>query len=933
MTPERWRRIEELYRAARDPAKRAEVLASADPELRREVEALFASEPTESTVSMAIPVAIGVGVEIAHYRVESKLGEGGMGSVYRALDMKLNRSVAIKFLSSDFADAEARRRFQREAQMASSLNHPHIVTVHDAGEIGGRQYLVTEYIDGGTLKDWAAKERRSWKQIVELLTGVADGLAAAHQAGIVHRDIKPGNILVAQNGYAKLADFGLAKLAEGTQIDVARTLSRAETKPGMIVGTIAYMSPEQASGLALDARSDIFSFGVVLYESLAGKRPFGGTTDLELLKTVIHGEPQPLGADIPAPLNSLIEKALEKDPAERYQTMREMVVDLKRLGRKTSQESTSAPSAPMLQQRTRPRSWMWAAAAVATAALAAAGVLLFRNPSNAPENPLTNAQYTRLTDFPGSENEAAISRDGRFFAFRSDRDGPVDTWSSQIGSGRFINLTNGTQSTVLVRNMGFSYDGSEIWLSSVINGAHLRILPSMGGSPRSFLAEHAMNPVWSPDGSHIVYHLYDAGDPTFIVDATGSNPKQILKAEGPGVHNHFPTWSKDGKWIYYVSGVWDTSEMDLWRIPSSGGAPERLTNIGSDIKYLTPLDDHTLLYTAPDENGGGPWLWAFDTNHNTSRRVSSGLEVYSSVDANADGRRLVASVASPTARLSSFSIPSSIADRPAEERDVKPLNIPSVRAFAPRYGGAALFYLSSAGGGDGLWRFENGQTLELWKGADGSLFEPAATSFDGRKVAIVLRKKGKRTLQILSAEGGDLRPLAASLDVSSAASWSPDGKWIVAGGNDGQGPGLFKVPVDGGAPVRLSKGIASNPVWSPDGKLIAYTGPAVGLVGPLLFIDADGKPVPSPDIRVRVGGERYRFMPGRRQLVYIAGYAQSKGSFWMLDIDTKQSRQLSSFDGLDTRTFDITPDGKQVVFDRLRENSDIVLIDLPKKGS
>lgn len=188
------------------------------------------------------------GTQLGPYRIEAILGKGGMGVVYRALDTKLNRPVAVKFLSDDLADSAARRRFQREAQMASSLNHPHILTVHDVGELEGRQYLVTEFVDGGTLKDWAEAEKRAWRQIVELLVGVADGLAAAHAAGIVHQDIKPANILVARNGYAKLADFGLAKLEErSTPETVTRTVSGG-TRPGMIRGTIAYMSPEQASG-------------------------------------------------------------------------------------------------------------------------------------------------------------------------------------------------------------------------------------------------------------------------------------------------------------------------------------------------------------------------------------------------------------------------------------------------------------------------------------------------------------------------------------------------------------------------------------------------------------------------------------------------------------------------------------------------------------
>src|ERR1700674_4202664 len=222
-------------------------------------------------------MAVGLGSQVGSYRIESQLGEGGMGVVYRALDTKLNRPVAIKLLSDDLADAAARRRFQREAQTASSLNHPHILTVHDVGEFDGRQYLVTEFVDGGTLKDWAQATTRTWRQIIELLIGVADGLAAAHAVGIVHRDIKPENILVAKNGYAKLADFGLAKAAEGAENrDLTRTLTERHTRAGVIVGTIAYLSPEQASGKPLDARSDIFSFGIVLYEILGGKRPFTG---------------------------------------------------------------------------------------------------------------------------------------------------------------------------------------------------------------------------------------------------------------------------------------------------------------------------------------------------------------------------------------------------------------------------------------------------------------------------------------------------------------------------------------------------------------------------------------------------------------------------------------------------------------------------------
>jgi len=278
------------------------------------------------------PPASGVltGRRIGVYEVQAPLGAGGMGVVYRALDTNLNRLVAIKFLSRELADAAARRRFQREAQTASSLNHPHILTVLDAGEFEGRQYLVTELVDGGTLKDWEQEASRGWRQTIELLTGVADGLAAAHQAGILHRDIKPANILVTKSGYAKLADFGLAKLQDASAENAAAgTVTETRTQAGVIVGTVAYMSPEQALGQPLDVRSDIFSFGVVLYEMLAGHRPFVATSHLDVLHAVVHRPADPLPEEVPLPLRMVVEKALEKDPGDRFQSMREMVVDLR----------------------------------------------------------------------------------------------------------------------------------------------------------------------------------------------------------------------------------------------------------------------------------------------------------------------------------------------------------------------------------------------------------------------------------------------------------------------------------------------------------------------------------------------------------------------------------------------------------------------------
>src|SRR5262249_37514533 len=413
--------------------------------------------------------------------------------------------------------------------------------------------------------------------------------------------------------------------------------------------------------------------------------------------------------------------------------------------------------------------------------------------------------------------EAAISPDGRFAAFVSDHDGPFDVWLTQLGSGRQVNLTQGKVAELPgpLRSAGFSGDGSQIVLGGGDVGLRVRLIPLTGGAPRNFLGEEAAAVAWSPDGSLIVYHTFGNGDPVFVADRTGANPRRIT-GDRPGIHNHFPTWSPDGRWIYFVHGTPATGEMDLWRIKPAGGAPERLTERNIDVSYPTPIGRRIVLYVAPHADGSGPWLWAFDLKQKNSRRVSLGLQHYTSVAASADGRKLVATIGNPQASL--WSVP--ILDRLAEERDVIPYPVHTVRALAPRFGRASLFYLSSLGTGDGLWRYQDRQAVEVWKGADEALAEAPAVSPDGGRVAIVLRRNGKRQLHVLSADGAELRALPGAIDTQGTACWSPDSKWIVTGGSDTNGPGLFRIPLAGGSPVRLAVGVALDPVWSPDGSLI-----------------------------------------------------------------------------------------------------------------
>ena len=376
-----WDRVKRLFQAAleQSEAARPSFLAEAcgdDRTLRAEVESLllaheragsFAERPAVDELAGR---PLQPGDRLGPYEIVELLGAGGMGDVYRARDAKLGRDVAIKVLPPVFMPgADRLARFEREARLLASLNHPHLLTVYDVGEVDARPYLVTEFVDGGTFKTWTQSQTRPWRQSIEPLVGVADGLAAAHAAGIVHRDVKPDNILMSTHGYAKLADFGLAKLFEAIGGATATDNAPGHTQPGMIVGTIAYMSPEQAAGMPADARSDIFSFGVVLYEVLSGRQPFAGASELEVLQRVQHQTAEPLGEDIPPALRMVVEKALEKDPAERYQSMRDLVVDLRRLARQSVK--TRSPVAR------RSRGWV-APAAVALIVVAVGAAALWR---------------------------------------------------------------------------------------------------------------------------------------------------------------------------------------------------------------------------------------------------------------------------------------------------------------------------------------------------------------------------------------------------------------------------------------------------------------------------------------------------------------------------------------------------------------------------
>jgi Tol biopolymer transport system component len=714
-------------------------------------------------------------------------------------------------------------------------------------------------------------------------------------------------------------------------------------REGAIIGTAAYMSPEQARGLPVDKRTDIWAFGCVLYEMLTGRVAFAGDTVSDSIAKILEREPDwsALPAATPASLRRLLVRCLAKDPKQRLRDIGDVRIEIDAI------EEMPPVANAVVMPHVRASSLSTRAPWIALAVLGVAVVVWeARRPASVEENPLANATFSRITNWDGTEEQPEISPDGRFVAFLADRAGQLDIWLTQLGTGKFDNLTADVPPLLtpgnLLRSLGFTGDGSEIWLSPSGNpGQEKTLMPLTGGMPRPFLAAGFSTPSWSPDNAHLVYiGSNEEGDPLYLADRTAADARPLDVRGGgkeaffrKGVHTHNPVWSPDGRYIYFAHGMEAKGEMDVWRTQSSGALPEQLTHLTAPVNFLTPIDSRTLLYVARADDWSGPWLWALDVESTVTRRVTAGLEQYTFVSASRDGRRVVGTVANPTASL--WRVP--LLDRLVQDSDAEPYPVPTQRALAPRFGGMSLFYLSlsSRGTGDGLWRVQNDQAFEVRRGADGVLTEPPAASPDGSRVAVVVRQQGRRHLAMMSADGTDSRTLAASIEIrgvegQGVADWSPDGGWIVTGGEDREGPGLFKIPVDGGAPVRLVSEEAVNPVWSPNGDLIVYAVPfgAAGGRNTLRAVRPDGTAVKIPEVFVRRGGA-HRFLRNGASLVYL-GAIESK-DFWLVDLTTNKTRPLTNLaDRGYLNHFDVTPDGKYLVFDRSRQNSDVVLIELPK---
>jgi serine/threonine protein kinase/Tol biopolymer transport system component len=962
MSSERWRRVEDLYHAALelqgDERERfLEEKCGDDPTLLEEVRTLLLHGAATTAFFDTPATELGtygldekqslIGTHLGAYEITALVGVGGMGRVYRAHDARLGRDVAIKILDERFT-----ARFEREVRAVAALNHPNICTLHDIGP----NYLVMEFVEGHSLATRLTQRPLAPGLVLHYGIQIAEALSAAHDKGIVHRDLKPENVLVTARDHLKLVDFGLALIRElhDTTGTGSAPGASSVTQPGAILGTLAYMSPEQVRGESTDSRTDLFSLGVLLYEAATGTRAFARTSPAETIAAILKEEPPAIEGD--PELDAVVRRCLVKDVEGRAQTANEVGVALRaialtrttdrpgmvrhdagaagsipshpQLHGATTMGAASGPSdaaEPILTQHRRTLVWQMAALGVVLAA-AAAVVIMWRADSFV-RNPIATAQFQRLTDFNGTEQAAAISRNGSFVAFLSDRDGQMDVWVTQIGTGQFVNRTRGRARDIVnssVRALGFSPDGTLVtfWaraLGSKPGDISVWAMPTLGGDPKPYL-EGTAEFDWTADESRLVYHTPGPGDPMFVRNR-GENKDQPIFTAPNNLHAHFPLWSPDEDFIYFVQGN-APDHMDIWRINPSGGMAEQLTRHNSRVSYPIAWNRRTLMYLATDSSGSGPWLYSLDVSRREAYRVSSGVDRYTSLAASADGRRLVLTLASPKGTFWRVQL----GEAPFDASGATPIPLTTAGGFSPRLGQGYLLYASSKGTSHSIWRLVNGTTTEIWSAPEARIIGGPEIEPGGERIAFSIEQGSKTVLYVMNADGTGARAVTESLQLEGSPAWAPNGQAITTAANVNGTPQLFTVSLDGST-KSLVTDYSIDPAWAPDGEMVVYSGPDIGTTFSMKAANTSG-PVSLPNLTLTRGARRVRFLPERRALVVMRGEVQHK-NLWLIDLETGGERQLTDVSaGFHIRDFDVSPDGSQIVLERVEEDSDIVLLEM-----
>jgi len=868
-----------------------------------------------------------VGTTLAHYEILEKLGSGGMGDVYRARDTRLDRDVALKILPAEMAsDPDRRMRFEREAKAVAALNHPNIVTIHSVEEVNGTHFLTMELVEGKTLSELIPKDGMSLERFFQTAVPLAEAVTAAHAKGITHRDLKPANVMVGKDGQLKVLDFGLAKLLEAPDPGTAQTVAAGSaTQEGKILGTVAYMAPEQAEGKPVDPRSDVFSLGVLLYEMATGERPFKGDTNMSTITSILRDDPPSvteLKRTLPRHLSRIVKRCLAKDPDRRYQTAHDLRNDLLEFKEEldSGEFTAETPVAAARSRAGRRGLVLGLAGAVVVILVGVFAITRFGHQAPAPaaSGPNQSMEVVRLTS-TGKSTDAAISGDGRYVAHVVLDQGAWSLWVTQVSTSSSVEIV--PASTAYVWDPTFSPGGDFIYYCRREKDSDLAVLfrvPVLGGASRRVLDEVNSTVSFSPDGARFTFLRADpAGGANYLVIANrdGSGEQVVSTHKFPEPFSEGPAWSPDGTLLAapvqsFASGV----QGWIVGVPVAGGeerilSPKRWVQMGE----MAWIPDGSGIVFAANENFLSTQLWEVSYPSGTVRRITNDVNEYDGVSLTADGAILAAGMDE-----SSFNIWTAAADGSGSPHQVTS-GTKVNNAIADWSGSGALLFTSNSDG-----------TFQIWSvGTDGSnrdrltgeaLNADAHITPDGKRIVFNSTRGGGIHIWRMDRDGGNpVQITRGTFEVNPRV--SPDGRWIVYQGGTGQN--LFKIPMEGGEPVELTTTVSGNPEISPDGKWIAYRtfDPKAGKQQTIILSMDGGDPTQVLDIPT----SNHRWTPDGKGIAYV-DENDGVDNVWVQPLDGGKPRQLTHFTADHIGPFVFSPDGKHIALSRGNTTSDVVLL-------